>query len=620
MKLSLCRYFLLLVGLFCDLGWATPMSLMSSLPINEVDIKKIQTFVKNDPELVKQFLSTLTQLRVFPDHQNPSKPADIADRGKTKVFWAPPMLSASEERATVGALGVAKHALSIIDEFEKLVSVIDVDVRRVYLLNERIEEKHKRASELSKKPQEINNDLLNQSVSDQIHLLNTQVDVMEKTINRIKNDNVERLVQQPQRWIIRVVDEMVRQFSRLGVTPNPTEQEQLYSNNPTKINLALATLRARVARGQFAIQQVVLEAGLNGLQHDVFGYYLSLRPDVQIKTLPSYAIFARSAVQESVGIEENADGGLPKMIRAINQGAKEGSCGASSTCNVVMEYTEMGARWVQGATTGVVLMPVTFEAMVEYEKPAFKGDVKCNFQTAFVQKGRLDIRDGAFVYDRDVTDTIKHSSLENGTCKISMVGGDFEDAQYHLLKKIHDDYLQIRSTRAQKSNAQMNAEANHINAEIKKISEDLKRRPARNDTEVLISGLVNVFATGGLSLAAAVVAIGDQFYWHTKILDRQVSDHVHIQDSFDFSKKLVRELRGFDAFPVVCWRHHIADGQFVPFPAACSNTMLLQETPNTVVGTTQKNCGADRTPFSQCGDDVNQAVSTNTFGERVMAT
>lgn len=618
MKKQRLALFALLFSFISKLALTAPMITSGMLPITEEDRDKIYEFVGRDQRRLEIFLNTLTELRVYPDHSNPTSPEDLQDKKKLKVFWAAPLLSPSPERPTVGALAIAKDAIKIVDEFEDLMKAVDINLRRAVLIEEHIVEKKESMMALEKKLVTKDDELGRRSIRDELSKLDNDIKNLEKTSQAIRNENITGLRGHPTVWLRRIVNEAIREFARLGVTMSEREKKELFSDNYDDVNAGLAKLRARIAKGQFGIQQVVLEAGLNQRQMEAFGFYSTLHPDVQIRSLNTFGLYVYPALQTADDLDENQDGGLPLMVKAINGGAKKAHCGAQSSCNIVMEYTEIGARWAQGATAGVLVLPVTFEADVEYEKPPFKGEISCNFKNTFTQKGRLDVKDGAVIYDGDVYDSVKYNTFEEGGCDITTVGGAENDAKFYLLEKIFNEYVKIRSTRAQQSSLESRRERKRLTKDVEKVQADLRRRPPNNEREYLIHTLLGLNGANGVAIVVEVLSSLGKFFWHTKILDTEIAETVNIKDRFNHQKILTRERRAYDAFPIVCWKNTVQDGKYIPFPVACSNEMLKTQSINTIVGSTQEFCDVRQTPQGKCQELVDNLVKHNPFGERFM--
>lgn len=596
---------------------AAPIASLGLLPIDDQDIEKIKAHVNGDEKLVEKFLITLNQLRVFPDHANPDDPSMVSNRGMLKKFWATPLLSPSQEKEVLGSLAIAEYGLTIIDEIEKIANTIDVDIRRAVMINDLILAKNDRLLDLDTELSDSRDEILKNLLLNEKAMIAEEISRLEQKLDEVKDKNKQGFSKHSQIWVKRAIDEIVRQLSRLGAYPTSEEQTLLSSTSASDINFGLAKLRARTATGQFGIQQVSLESGLNDLQVDILGLYSSIRPDVQIQSLRTISIYARPASQTTVDVFENRDGGLPAMIRAVNGGTKKGDCGASATCNVVIEYTEMGARWAGGATTGSVFMPVYFQADVEYIEPEFFGSLECKFKNGLLSNGRLDIKDGGLIYDHDVTNKIKFKNVDEGGCNFDVRGGTKDSAEYHAFNNIYNNYIQIRFQRAQKSEKQMESEEKKLKNEIEQIVEKLKTHPPDGQREGMVQMILKTLTSG--EILVKVVNMVDKFFWHTTILETESISEVNLSETINIKNRMVRELRSYDAFPVLCWKNGVNGDTSRPFPSACATeTLLNRKEPDSIVGRTQENCNAKKTPYRSCGLSVGNRAKTNPFGERVI--
>ncbi len=442
--------FLILLGfLTLNYSHAVPVSSINSLPFDEADLKKLKEKYKDNDEHVKNFLIVLGQLKVFPDHENPSEVSKIHDRNITKRFWATPLLGPSDKKEVIGSIAVSDHALKILDEIDSLVRSLSMDLKQIAEFADIRMEKMKKIIALNQAKTPGIDTTRAKDIDNEISKLTTDINLINQQILENKDKQLSYLAEQNREFIKQVAMALTYELSRLGIIPSTEESENMLSDNPSKIFLGFSSLRARAANGQLAVHQVLLEAGLSYMQHDVFKTYLTLRPDVIIEGIKTNELFVKPSLQ--IVNSKGLFGYSPLMIKAINGSSDNGTCGSSSTCNVVIEYTEMGARWAYATTTGIVLMPVYFEAEVEYKEPDFEGKITCDIEIGNTAKGRLDVINGFFIYDNDIYDSVKYKNFEQGGCKYDIKGGSHTSTHYHALNSIYKNYVDIKTQRAQKS-------------------------------------------------------------------------------------------------------------------------------------------------------------------------
>lgn len=614
-RLSVSIAISILGWLFGAVVFAVPMASQGFLPIDSHDIDNVRQRVKGDEELIRKFVSILNQINIFPDHANEAEPKLVSDRNVPKKYWAVPFLSPSSARGPLGSLAVADHTLGVLDELDNLAISIKVDLWDLSVLMGLIDKVDSRIRTLSsalRLPDRAEKKAL---LQDEITWLQQQHVDHQKNIDDLAKKNAGALREVPTEWIKRVVSAMIYQLARLGMGTTSSEEKMLQSNDVQAIVTGLAQVRKRAAQGQLAVQEVVLDAGLNDVQADVLGLYMVARPDVTIKSIGAKGLYAKPALQQTTDIEENRLGGLPRIIRAVNGEEDGGACQSSSACNVVIEYTEMGARWVSGATTGSVLMPVYFEANVAYKQPPFDGSLDCKFKNGLMQKG-LDSKDGGIIYDADVYAVINLNGFDENGCVYATNLGDETSAHFHALNTIYNSYIWPKAERAQKSLTLQEATREKYEAELSHLQIKLKTREPENHREALISTLLTF--SSPFTKAIAIIEKMDSFYWHTKMLDNEDSNELNIQEQISVDNLQVTERRAFDAFPVVCWKNAHEGEKIRPYPVACSMAaMLVPNNVDTMVGRTQENCGGARAPFSGCREIVNDGATTNEHGERI---
>jgi len=286
----------------------------------------------------------------------------------------------------------------------------------------------------------------------------------------------------------------------------------------------------------------------------------------------------------------------------VNLG-NQGRCGSAQTCNVVVEYTDLGARSARflgfGSDVTPILVPVTFEAAVRVAEPDFVGSIFCNFKTGWVAQGRADVKDGAIIYDGDLSNKIKYDSIDSGFggCQMTILEGDRDSAFFHTLQDIDETYRRIHTERQQAAKREKDAYRAQIEAELQWHQQHSQSR-SRGGWFSDVFGLV----TGGRFLSGfAGFILGEtrDFYWHTTTLDTHNIDEINVRQSYNIHNLTATRTFSFDGYPMVCYTPQASGGRVIK---ACPEAQSTN-------GDTESGSGEDTCPetdiFGNCVDDQN---------------
>jgi len=264
---------------------------------------------------------------------------------------------------------------------------------------------------------------------------------------------------------------------------------------------------------------------------------------------------------------------------------------------VVIEYTDVGARSARFAGLGSqtpVMLPVSFEGDVRVAEPDFVGSIHCDFKTGWVAQGRADVKDGAIIYDGDLSNKIKYDSIDSGLggCAFSITQGDSNSAFYHALMDIDEAYRKLHTERQQSSKAEKDAYRASIEAELQaQVNKSQNRSTGGwfNDVVKLVSG-------GSFISGIATFLIGEtrDFYWHTTTLDTHNIDEINVTQSYDVHNVTATRKFAFDGFPLVCYTPQ-ADGSRLM--TACADAQFSSGDDETQTG--EDNC-PERDIFGDC--------------------
>lgn len=580
---------------------AAPTMSVTNLPIDGALSAALSARGKTQAQ-IDAFFTTLSTISVYDDHKNP--PAEQrSDRGKAKIFWSAPYFTPSAARATVGAEQFADHAMEVLDVADDLLDSFELQAKEFRRLQSLRKDKADKIKDVDKA------------------LLNTSIEPIERTSLESLRPILVAELAQLDRQITDLVAEgtqgasqiglplrqsiansFILQMSRLGLTPTAEESGLLASTNTNEWVRGLASLRARASTGQFGLRQVIFEAGFTALQRDVLRTYLELRPDVATRGLTVQAVSVRPAAQTLLDQAGNqVVRNAVMQLRGINV-ANGGVCGSSASCNTVMEYTDIGARAARflGFSTEItaILTPVTFEASVRVQEPDFVGNIFCNFKTGWTAQGRADVKDGAIIYDGDLSNKIKYDPVDNGFggCKVDITEGDADSAFYHTLMDMDEKYRNLFSERQEAAKKEKDAYRAQIEAELARHQQNSQTRSRGG----WFSDVFGMITGGSILRGVAGFLLGEtrDFYWHTTTLDTRNIDELTVRQSYNIHGVTRVRKYAFDGYPLVCYT-----------PVAGGGSRLMKACPDAKFtdGDTEVSAGEDTCPetdiLGDCIDD-----------------
>ncbi|AGP34216.1 hypothetical protein [Sorangium cellulosum] len=556
-------------------------------------------------EQVNNFTATLAQIAVYNDHANPTD-TGRNDTSVTKVYWAAPYFTPSPARGAVGAELFADDALRILDAADQLLTSFEFQSQEYLRLTLRRKEMVDKIDQVDQALTRRPDAIARQSLEQLRPQLVDELAAVEQEILALVELGADGAAAVGTSLRRSIANSIVLQLSRIGVTPSSQEQALLDSSDPQEWVTGLAQLRARASNGQFGLRQVIVESGYTAAQLDVLRTYLELRPDVVARSLSLTKVYARPAAQAVFDAEL---GYITRpgvvQIRGVNLGSG-GMCGGVRSCNVVVEYTNVGARsarFSHGSPTDVTpsLVPVTFEADVTVAVPDFVGSIECDFKTGWTSQGRADIKDGAIIYDGDLTNKIRYDSIDDGFggCRFDIQQGSEESAFYHILTDLDRYYSHLHTERQQAAKAEKDAYRRSIEAELQWHQANAER-PERGGWFGDIFGL---YYGGYIFHDIGAWFIGETrgFYWHTTMLDTHNIDEIHVQQSYNVRNLTATRRYSFDGFPLVCW---------TPSPGSTEKTMKACPAEQFPEADTEANTGEEACAAMDIFGDCLDAEST----------
>lgn len=572
---------------------AAPLKTTTSLPLTGNDIRSAMTTLKTQKS-AEQFTTFIKSLDVFADHQNPTTIAQMENRSIKKAFYVAPFFQASHERASVGGQEIAERAIKILTEAYELMMSFDFELMKINQLKLEVNKKTNALEKLRRNLPELTNALAIQStmqlianIEREIVTLNKQVETLEQQARQSIANTSTVLRQQ-------VASQIQLRLAFLGVTATPEESALLQSAHAADLQRGLANIIARASNdGQFGFRTAIYEAGYTEQQRDWIALYRSVRPDVTVSSLATNTVYARSTAltaKNAVTSDHNYFLGKDnivsgsRMILGVNAGS-QGACGNTRSCNVTMEYTWLGASMAQAAVSGSIAMPVYFEADVSFVQPDFEGSVTCDFTNGFSVKGRADVKDGAIIYDGDVSNKINYAAIENGSCNYQIVKGDAQSAAYYTIKSLHDNYMNLKMQRAEKSRAEKDRYKEYVNKEL---AYHASRSQNTNFDFWSLSTWTTALGAPWGTVASFVVGAARSFYWHTRVEDSSTTEAVKFTTTIKESNVQKTERVAFNGFTLLCWKKDNAGLSLAACPSAAQTE--YQNQADTDLGKHQQLC------------------------------
>lgn len=581
---------------------AAPLVERTHLPFSARDVQELKSVHGYTDEQVQEFLGVLERLEVFADHANPSG-EQHHDKSIRKIFYGAPFLTPSAARSVVGGEEYADYALQVIHEIDNLASNFFLRTRELSRVSNLI---HTRQTTLGRLDESLRDPRLGQAERARLEAHKEQIQqelaALDQQKQRLMREGAEGASALPLSLRQEVAEDVIFHASRLGVEPTQEEQQDLRHPDAGRMTRGLASLRAHLAQGQFAIRQVIMEAGLTEPQRRMLSLYRQIRPDIDLRSLPITALHVRAVSQTynrwTGDGQQSAVSRGPMMIQAINGQGEGGPCGGTRSCNVVVEYTSVGALSAKMARTGAVVLPVIFEADMSVAEPDFEGGVDCNFQAGWRSEGRLDVMDGAVVYDGDVYNHLRTSDTSTGQCRVDIRQGSMDSAMYHTLQRVRDNYIALHTERMQRAYQDRRQYERYLQEELRYHA---RRSQSRRGW---FGDVVELFASGDTLAGTAIFLLGEarEFYWHTRIEDTESLSSFRFNEWISIRNTTRQKKIVFSGFPLACWKR-ASIGMDLTM-VACPDSYVPSRDTETSRG--EENC-PEGASYEQCSDNVDHA-------------
>jgi predicted nucleic acid-binding Zn-ribbon protein len=600
---------------------AAPLKEKETLPLGEAAIAEAKANLGSDEEAQK-FAAFILSLDTYRDHANDKDKRE--DRNVRKIYHVAPYFQAAEERSVVGAQEIADQGLTIVSEIYDLTQSFDWELFKIFSLRKEVTAKNSALGKMKTNLTTLTDPLAIATTKELVTQIEAEIASMNKQIASLEARAESGVAETSIGLRQQVVNQLQLKLSFLGVTSTAEESTWLSGSNPKDFVRAISSMIARATNeGQFGYRSVIFETGYTPKQRDWIALYKRIRKDVEVQPLVTNTVYARSTALTSKGNGYAAANyflgsaqkvNAPRLFLAVN-GGSDGKCGNTKSCNVTLEYTFLGASMAKTSKSGSVQMPVYFEGDVSFVQPDFEGSVTCDFKTGFKVKGRADVKDGAIIYDGDVTNKINYSSIEEGACSYNIVKGDANSAAYYTIKNIYDTYMRLKTDRAAKSYDEMNRYRDYVNREL--AYHAAKSQSGGNRGGSLFDELSTYVGAFGGTWGTVASFVGGQarnFYWHTRIEDSTVESPVKFTTSIKETNVQKSERFTFDGYTIVCWKQEGFDRNMVACPF--NDRQKYTEEADTDLGKNQQLCGEEGVSgdCSQKAEDATDSSGTDSNG------
>lgn len=178
---------------------------------------------------------------------------------------------------------------------------------------------------------------------------------------------------------------------------------------------------------------------------------------------------------------------------------------------------------------GPHVLPVKINGVYKYVPPKTEVELDCKFNAGWEVYGRSDIKDGAIIFDDDITTEMTASDSGTQACSLKLLSGDRKSAEFLAMQALEAQLESYGLSRIKLSKEEKQAYYTKVMEDI-----DAHRRPAGS-----YSSYYAIWSLAGWAgIAVAVLSDASNFYWHTS------KQNVSKISSMSFNKKL--SISGYD--------------------------------------------------------------------------
>ncbi|MBU2710418.1 hypothetical protein [Zooshikella harenae] len=613
MNKLIIRSIILLICSYSMCSVSAPISLPGRLPLSgeDLDIASDQY----SGAVLQQFQEFILGLTVFPDHANPTSTDVLNNLSTDKTYYLLPYYQPTDKYPVAGVQEVAGNALKVIASLQDLVT--SADVALVYyeqITKERLSLQSLRqhiTSQITRAQQEGNHTAV-------VYLKQVDQDLAEQDL-ALANKLVELKVKGEQglselTGTLRkeLVKEIVKSMATLGYQVSANERAMLFSDNIKQQVEGILTVTAKaVHRMDFGVRQGLLLSGYTEQEMAFLDYYYQLRPDIRLVDIqPQQLHVSMAGVSvnqpntDNPIVDNNAIVSAPRLYKGVNL-QQNGVCGKYKQCNVMIDFTYVGAMMANTAKWGVMALPIVLTADVKVKPPMLEGTMHCQLDKQWFNHGRTASRDQHAIYYDDA-----YSGLFNSTqkpCRWNVRQGEQDATRFYTTQAFMKYYQQQGVQRVLKSNSEQQLYGDYI-------QQELDYWQARESSIVdwrwkNFLSWKDFYTEEWRTYVKNIIQKQRSNFWQLAI---DINDSIKFEEIVEAGESEVHQFI-LDAMPNFCWKSSMRQTQFL---SACPKQGDYRAKADHDVGKSVKLCEGN--PFSlSCLDIIertNRQLETDDQG------
>lgn len=487
MKIGARRSWLLLALLFSIQLWAIPKPEKTNLPV-PTDLKD------GDKELLYEAL----QLQVYQDAEKPEK-----------YYYVPPFHFKQYRGGVTNLTANDSH----VENYAQAKSALrELNVYRQMYTREHLEELNRSINETKDRVEKARDKLTTAIESGNQQLISMRKDALEEELKELLQTQQElekaKVSLKENSHILppgmgrSYFDIAVHHIVLMGGSFAQIDTSQ----DPKLVENALHNRLSEVAGGNGGFMSANVYAGFTKKQREsLSAYRTKFFPNIKISLLPLDEL-SFEPLTEWQKDPQRKNSELTSMIGKI-KGAGDYLGIALNIDAIVMGASALAAR------LGPFIPPLAIKGKFKQKIHPVEASLVCDFGNGFEVKGRADIRDGAIIYDNNITNTIKGEDLAKGACDLKIESGDINSAYIKGLQFIEQEFEKIKFKRTQLSREEKTEYLKKVEGDL-----DNNRRKGGSGYGGILAGIPGI---GLISYFLPAVARTADFHWHTNIQDVQ---------------------------------------------------------------------------------------------------
>lgn len=499
MKIGERRSWLLLVLLFSVQLWAIPKPDRTNLPLpSKLD--------ESDKDLLYEAL----QLQVYQDSEDPNQ-----------YYYMPPLHfkqyvegagSMNLNKHNVDHYGQAQIALSNLDSYR-----LEYTIQRLAELKNDIEKAENKIKEAKKAVAAARKDLESarskgdeESIAFYTEWLQEETNSYEAAKKDLQNiqtelNHAKSLAENNQHLLPpgmgrSYFDMAIRHISLMGAKMAISTGGKL-----EEVERAINDKMTELGGGDGGYISANVYGGFTQSQRKALAAYRAkFLPNVKISLLPLEKL-SFVPLSEWQKDPKRTDTDLTTMFANI------GGSGDYLGLAITMNITISGSTGL-AANLGPFIPPMGVKATFKEKLNPVKASLNCDFSNGYEVKGRTDIRDGAIIFDNDITKILKDEDHSNGACNLKVESGDINAAHLKAVEELERFFESMRITRTTLAKDEKEAYLKKVEADIEN-----NRHTGGSRYEGIFHGIPGLGTLAGFIVP--VLTKASDFYWHTNIQD-----------------------------------------------------------------------------------------------------